>query len=317
MKFILTCLLAICSLSVEAEPVKPAIWEYVYCRPGVNNALDPRPKAPEWMRQSNLKCRALDIFNIDTTKLTMPEFNSRWQVSGGPELLASTFAKIEKMSAERRLPREVHSNFAKHTEGSTLLELFGFQTSYDKIKNRLRQADLFSNDQATAILVMGRAERFLSNNKLLLEIMLKRHFARGGELALPRELEKVIEYSQRRQDRGELKWQSVLDSKNYYNFILAAHQLIEEGADDAIANVKASITDRNRITFMCPNLIDYISFIYGSSRVPNKNDFDATPNCRKWYKEITIEANFKLEQVKETFFAKQKKRKLQIEERIK
>ena len=163
---------------------------------------------------------------------------------------------------------------------------------------------------------MGRSERFLSNNKLLLEIMLKRHFAHTGELALPTELEKVIEYPQGWRDH-ELKLKSVLDSKNYINFMLAAHHHIEEGADNEIAHVKASITDRNRITFMCPNLIDFILFTYGPSPVPNKNDFDATPNCRKWYKEITIEANFKLEQVKETFFAEQKKRKPQIEERIK
>ena len=134
MKFILTFMLCIWSLSVNAERVSPAIWEYINCRnTSMFDTFNPLPKAPEWMRQSNIKCREISIFNIDPTELTMREFNSHWRNSGGLELLESTHAELGRTSAERGLPEELLSKFEKHTKGSPLSNLMGLTTSYEKI----------------------------------------------------------------------------------------------------------------------------------------------------------------------------------------
>lgn len=316
MKFILTFMLCICSISVNAERVSPAIWEYMNCRNTLmQNAFNPRPKAPEWMRQSNLKCHEISFFNIDSTKLTMLEFNSHWRNSGGPELLESTFAELGRTSHERGLPKELLYRFEKHTKGSPLSNLMGLTTSYEKIQKNLRTVDLFSSNEATTILVMSRSTGSLSNNKLLLEVMLKRRFAQTGRLEIAPTLKKVLGPPQRQIKHVTLY--SLLKSKNYINFILVAHKLIEEGANEEITRIKTSITDRNRITFFCPDLFDYISYTHSPLALLRGGDFNASPSCRKWYNEVATEAGFKLERIRSAFLSEQNLLKPQIEERIK
>lgn len=315
-RLILTSVLCIWSLSVTAERVSPAIWEYLNCSDTfMQNGFNPLPKAPEWMRQSNLKCRGLEVFNIDETKLTMDEFNYHWRTSGGPELLETTFAELEKTSYMRGLPEKWLSKFENYTTGSPLSNLIGLTTSVEKIRNNLSSVDLFSSEEATMILVMSRSNRFMSNNKLLLEVMLKRHFARTGRLGIPSALEMVLG-----PDRALTKHLTLFtlsQSKNYINFLLAAHQLITQGSDKEIIRVKDSITDRNKKTFLCPDLLEYISSTHSTGIFLNERDFNAPPNCREWYIEVATEAGIKLEGIRRAFLSNRNLNKLKIEERIK
>ena len=318
-RLILTFVLCIWSFSVTAERVSPAIWEYLNCRNTFNtfmqNGFKPLPEAPEWMRHSNLKCHGLEVFNIDETKLTMDEFNSHWRTNGGPELLETTFAELEKTSYMRGLPKEWLSKFENYTTGSPLSNLIGLTTSVEKIRTNLSSVDLFSSEEATMILVMSRSNRFMLNNKLLLEVMLKSHFARTGRLEIPSALEMVL--GPDRVMMKHLTLYTLRDSKNYINFLLAAHQLVTEGSDAAIARVKHSITDRNRILFLCPDLLEYISFTHRTGIFLNKSDFNAAPSCREWYNEVATEASIKLEGIRRAFISNKDLNKLKIEERIK
>lgn len=315
-RLIVTFVLCTWSLSVTAERVSPAIWEYLNCRnTSMINGFNPLPEAPEWMRHSNLKCRGLEVFNIDETKLTMDEFNSHWRINGGPELLETTFAELEQTSYMRGLPKEWLSKFENYTTGSPLSNLIGLTTSVEKIRNNLSSVDLFSSEEATMILVMSRSNRFMSNNKLLLEVMLKRHFARTGRLEIPSTLEMVLG-----PDRLMMKHLTLFtlsQSKNYINFLLAAHQLITQGADKEIIHVKDSITDTNKKTFLCPDLLEYISFTHATGVFLNEGDFNAAPSCREWYNEVAIEAGIKLEGIRRAFLSNRNLNKLKVEERIK
>ena len=315
-RLILTFVLCIWSLSVTAERVSPASWEYLNCRNTfMQNGFKPLPEAPEWMRHSNLKCRGLEVFNIDETKLTMDEFNSHWRTNGGPELLETTFAELEKTSYMRGLPKEWLSKFENYTTGSPLSNLIGLTTSVEKIRNNLSSVDLFSNEEATMILVMSRSNRFMSNNKLLLEVMLKRHFARTGSLEIPSALEMVL--GPERALMKHLTLFTLTNSKNYINFLLAAHQLITQGADKEIIRVKDSITDRNKKTFLCPDLLEYISFTHSTGIFSNESDFNAPLDCREWYMHVATEAGTKLEGIRRAFLSNKNLNKLKIEERIK
>jgi hypothetical protein len=315
-RLILTSALCIWSSAVTAERVSTAIWEYLNCRnTSMLNGLNPLPEAPEWMRQSNLKCRGLEVFNIDETKLTMDEFNYHWRTNGGPKLLETTFSELEKTSYMRGLPKEWLSKFENYTTGSPLSNLIGLTTSVEKIRNNLSSVDLFSSEEATMILVMSRSNRFISNNKLLLEVMLKRHFARTGRLEIPSALEMVLG-----PDRALMKHLTLFtltNSENYINFLLAAHQLITQGADKEIVRVKDSITDRNKKTFLCPDLLDYISFTNRTGIFLNEGNFNAAPSCSEWYDEVATEAAIKLEGIRRAFLSNKNLNKLKIEERIK
>jgi hypothetical protein len=315
-RLILTFVLCIWSSGVTAERVSSAIWEYLNCRNTLfQNALNPLPEAPEWMRHSNLKCRGLEVFNKDETKLTMDEFNSHWRANGGPELLETTFAELEKTSYMRGLPKKWLSKFENYTTLSPFFNLIGLATPVERIRNNLSSVDLFSSEEATMILVMSRSNRFMLNNQLLLEVMLKRHFARTGRLEIPSALKRVL--GPDRVMMKHLTLYKLRDSTNYINFLLAAHQLVTEGSDEAIARVKHSITDRNRMFFLCPDLLEYISFTHRAGIFLNEGDFNAAPSCREWYDEVATEAAIKLEGIRHAFLSNKNLNKLRIEEKIK
>ena len=309
MRLILILVLSIWPPSVNAERPNPAIWEYTNCRNlgTPQNALNPQPKIPEWMRHSNLKCRGMSVFNIDKSKLTLAEFDSHWKNNGGPKLLESTLRRLENLPYYRDLPEEFVSNFEKLTAVSALSNMFG---SYEEISKKLDSVDLFSDDEAATILVLGsHSERFRSNNALLLEVMLKRHFAQTGRAALPSVLDVIFQHSFSQGGSLERRDNSIVSlrqSKNYVEFILAAHELIEEGANEEIGRVKNLIMATNRITFLCPNLWDYISVNFSRSTSLRKPDFKTSQTCSKWYDQITADTAIKLEDLRNAFFSREK-----------
>jgi hypothetical protein len=296
---------------LQAQSSVPAIAEYINCRnTSYNNALDPRPLAPDWILKSNLKCRNMNAFVTSTSKLTQDEFNTHWRAAGGPEIMESALSKLDKGRHFKRVPEHIHNKFLKYTQGSGTFAKLKKTTPIDQIQRNLEKIDIFTNQNATTFLAIT-FKPYAPEYVFLLEVMLKRSFLENGEIKLPSELEEILNF--RNENRlGSIHIETLRLSKNYITLAVLTDEQINKLSPAIVSQIKREISDKDRMTFLCPDLLKYVSSKYSLFSIP----VDATPQCTTWYDEVSDKAAASLENIRDNFLANQRQLRPQIKELI-
>ena len=291
---------------IHAERAVPAIVEYINCRGTINNALQPRPLAPDWIRQSNLNCRDFSVFTTSTSQLTQEEFNTHWRSAGGPQLMESTLSKLEEWRFTRQIPNNIYRKFEEYTQVDWLSNKLGLSIPFEQIYSNLEKIDLFTDENALNLLALTN-DPFAGHNVFLLEVMLKRKFLQSGRAEVPSSLKELLRMSGH-SFRNSVSLSSLSQLENYYGFKRASEELIEKKSPIIISDIKSAISSRDRMTFLCPDLLEYVSSKYS---VFFKVEYDASPQCAGWYHEVSIVAETRLESIRDGFLANQTETLLQ------